>query len=195
MMMWNIRRLSFVIFFSSLLASCSNSKTTPLAEIKVKWSDGKFHQACFPEDSSLKVFIFMAPECPVSISFTSSIAQLADTFSNSGVKFYIVFPGNFYSENENSAFLKNHDLNLPALFDTGNKIAGSLKATVTPEAYLMNREGEIIYSGAIDNRAYAPGKKRQTVTEFYLKNAITATLAGQNPDPRSTEAIGCFIEF
>lgn len=55
-------------------------------------------------------------------------------------------------------------------------LAKYLKATTTPEVFVLNNKGEVVYSGAIDNWAIDLGEKRQVITEFYLKDALNALL-------------------
>lgn len=74
-------------------------------------------------------------------------------------------------------------------------LANSLKATVTPEVFLIDAAGQLQYQGAIDNWFYELGKYRLNTTEQYLIDALTALNNGEQPPVRQTEAIGCFIQM
>jgi hypothetical protein len=82
---------------------------------------------------------------------------------------------------------------IPAVADRTRAVASRARATVTPQAVVVDRGGAIRYRGRIDN-AYADfGKPRQHVTSHDLRDALDALLAGR-PIPRpETEALGCFI--
>jgi hypothetical protein len=69
-----------------------------------------------------------------------------------------------------------------------------LGATVAPEVFVLDSAGTVLYSGSIDNLAYATGKKRMEATEFFLKDAMENILSGKPVAVKSTIAYGCLIE-
>ena len=73
-------------------------------------------------------------------------------------------------------------------------IADIFKATTTPEVFVVDSSNKVWYSGAIDNWSHDTGKKRQSATEHYLKDALKALRNGQKPGIAETKAVGCFIE-
>ena len=76
------------------------------------------------------------------------------------------------------------------LKDEGNVYADALGARVTPEMYVIDKEGNLVYHGAFDNRSSAPDKG----DEAYVDNAIQAALAGEAADPDRVRAWGCTIK-
>lgn len=80
------------------------------------------------------------------------------------------------------------------LYDTEYQLRDYCKATTTPETYLMDANGKIYYSGAIDNWAITLGKQRQVISGHYLVNAINSTLKGEDVELSKTRAVGCIIE-
>lgn len=67
------------------------------------------------------------------------------------------------------------------------------KATVTPEAVVVDRNGEIRYRGRIDNFYADLGKPRQQITQHDLADALNAVLAGKPVLHPETKALGCYI--
>ena len=86
------------------------------------------------------------------------------------------------------------ELPVTMLIDPNMKFTNELGASVTPQAYLFTADGNLKYSGKIDNWVNALGKKKLEVTETYLKDAILASLDGKEVQPEQTEPIGCLIE-
>jgi hypothetical protein len=82
---------------------------------------------------------------------------------------------------------------IAAAVDRSRAIAKRAKASVTPQAVVVDRGGQIRYRGRIDNFYAAFGKPRQQVTEHDLRNALDAVLAGRQAPKRETDAIGCYI--
>ena len=64
-------------------------------------------------------------------------------------------------------------------------------ASVTPEAFLFDRNGKLVYHGAIDDNHRDPGK----VQKRYLKDALDAVAAGKTPAVQESKSMGCGIKF
>jgi hypothetical protein len=71
----------------------------------------------------------------------------------------------------------------------------ALKATVTPEAVVIDNNKNRIYSGKIDNRFEDIGKRRTIITEQYLQDAIDAILHNKLPAIERTEPVGCILNL
>jgi hypothetical protein len=82
---------------------------------------------------------------------------------------------------------------IPAVIDGRRKIANRARATVTPEAVVVDSRGEIRYRGRIDNFYADLGKPRQQVTAHDLRDALDAVLAGRVVPHPETRALGCAI--
>jgi hypothetical protein len=82
---------------------------------------------------------------------------------------------------------------IPAAIDSARKIANRARATVTPEAVLIDNQGQVRYRGRIDNFYADLGKPRQQVTAHDLRDALDAVLAGRRVPNPETKALGCYI--
>ena len=82
---------------------------------------------------------------------------------------------------------------IPAAIDGDRRIANRAKATVTPQAVVIDSNGEIRYRGRIDNFYAALGKPRQQVTVHDLRDALDALLTGRPVSNPETKALGCYI--
>jgi hypothetical protein len=82
---------------------------------------------------------------------------------------------------------------MTAAIDRDRTLAHRARASVTPEAVLIDSKGEIRYRGRIDNRYVDFGKPRRVVTTFDLRDALEAVLAGKSVAHPETTAVGCYI--
>ena len=82
---------------------------------------------------------------------------------------------------------------VPAAIDHDGALAARVRATITPEAVVVDRNGEVRYRGRIDNFYAALGRPRQVVTVHDLQDAVKAMADGQPVATPETEAIGCYI--
>ena len=92
-----------------------------------------------------------------------------------------------------AADIKQHaaakGLTFPILKDAGNRVADQLGAQVTPEAYLLDASGKLVYHGRIDN-----SRNGDSITSTELRDAIEATLAGKPVAKTEVRAFGCSIK-
>jgi peroxiredoxin len=135
------------------------------------------------------VLIFIAVQCPVSNAYNERMEKLAQDYKARG----ITVIGINSNSPESAADVKNHaaqnNLTFTILKDTGNKLADTLGATRTPEAYFLDGNNKLLYHGRIDN-----SRDVSQVNSSELRDALEATLAGK-PVPKATaNAFGCSIK-
>ena len=141
------------------------------------------------------VIIFMNPECPITQLYMPLLAKLHHQYGPSEVGFYGVFPPSVYEEKEMERFQQTYSVPFPLLIDTKKgKCTRWLRATVTPEVFVLDSAGQVSYRGAIDNHYYALGKRRAEVTEHYLTDALEAVVHQTEVKVKQTQPLGCLIE-
>jgi peroxiredoxin len=147
-----------------------------------------------PSKSPFTVILFLSPECPLCLNYTLNLKELQEDFPSEKVRLVGVFSGKWFSAEEVREFRTRYALAFPMLFDDHLALAKLLDATVTPEVFLLDSTGRVLYSGAIDNWVNDLGKKKLEVTEHYLRDAISAALEWEKVNVRKTRAVGCLIE-
>jgi peroxiredoxin len=152
-------------------------------------ADGRAHSLASLKGKSGTVIIFVATECPYSNAYNERMQKLADDYRARGINVV----GINSNSTEPAAEVKQHaaanGLNFTILKDSGNQIADSYDAQVTPEAYLLDASGKLVYHGRIDNSRYGI-----MVTSAELRDAIEATLAGKPVEKAGAKAFGCSIK-
>lgn len=146
------------------------------------------------EDNTGLVILYLSPECPLCQNYAVAIRELEDKFRSRHIDFIGVVSGNFYPRDEVVDYAKTYQLHLDILMDPDFVISDYYRAQLTPEAHLINKEGKLLYRGAIDNWAISLGKKRIRATAHYLSDALVNFLSGKRIDPKVTEPVGCYIE-
>ena len=195
-------RLFIAIIFSLLLFSCApeEKKTVPVNSSQIntltlKSLDGKTSSVnALVKNHSATVFYFLMPGCPMCESYTRTVNELDKKFSSNGISFSVVFSSPDYSDEEIISFRKDFKLSLPFYRDSAFVFTRVLGATVTPEVFVLDSTATVLYSGSIDNWAYATGKKRMEATEFFLNDALENIVYGKPVAVKSTTAYGCLIE-
>ena len=79
---------------------------------------------------------------------------------------------------------------MPYLYDESQEVARAYDAKTTPDCFLIDAEGRIVYRGAPDADYQDP-----SLNAAWLRGAIDAVLAGAVPDPAETKPVGCSIKW
>lgn len=142
----------------------------------------------------VKIYYFISTTCPISQKYTREINRLYNQYASSAIEMILVFPTQQKDKKAIELFLKNYQLKMPYLIDHQLQLTNELKATITPEVFVVSENKEVLYHGAIDNWFYALGKNRIHTTAHYLEDAIKATLQKEKIEKPYAAAIGCFIQ-
>ncbi len=138
------------------------------------------------------VVVFLSPECPLSQNYTAVLNKLSGEYKEQ-MAFYGVIPGKSYTADDVEKFRDEYHIGFELLRDTLFRLTRQLKATTTPQAYLLDGKGHILYEGLIDNWAVSLGVQRTVTTEHYLQTAINASLHHLPITIRQTRPVGCLI--
>jgi hypothetical protein len=148
----------------------------------------------FLKDHKAAVFVFLAPDCPLSQNYTLTLNELHSQFQAGGVGFYGVIAGDSFQKNDIDAFVEKYNVKFPMVQDRNFALTDFFGAMKTPEAFVVTQAGVTLYKGAIDNWAVELGQHRQTITQHYLQDVVASFLEGRQIPFHETDAIGCFIE-
>ncbi len=77
------------------------------------------------------------------------------------------------------------------LLDKDGRVGHMFGAKTTPHMFVIDAEGLLSYSGAID---YDP-RGRAPIVSNYVDAALASLERGENPDPDFTEPYGCAIKY
>lgn len=139
------------------------------------------------------VLLFVSTDCPLSNRYVPEMNRLASAYGPRGVAFYAVQGDATVALDAVRAHVKEFGYTFPYLLDPEESLASYTGARATPEAAVLSSSGDLLYLGRIDNRLEDFGQERVEVTEFDLRDALDAVLAGKPvPHPR-TKALGCAI--
>ncbi|MEL6339366.1 MAG: redoxin family protein [Myxococcota bacterium] len=93
----------------------------------------------------------------------------------------------------NKEALKDYSMNHKVLVDESGKVGKLYNAKTTPHMFVINKAGELVYSGALDN---APmGKVAGDDEVNYVKNALKNLAAGEAVELAETRPYGCSVKY
>ena len=79
----------------------------------------------------------------------------------------------------------------PYLHDESQEVATKWGATRTPEFYLVDSQGVVVYRGRLDD---SPRTAMEATTSD-LSDAMDALSTGEKPPVNRTDAIGCSVKW
>jgi len=148
----------------------------------------------FAPGEAPRILFFVSSDCPISNGYAPDIQRLCREYGPRGVKCSLAYEDMDIDAAAVRAHLDEYRYQgISAAIDRDRALAHRARASVTPEAVVIDSRGEIRYRGRIDNRYVDFGKPRRVVTAFDLRDAIEAVLAGKPVTLPETTAVGCYI--
>jgi peroxiredoxin len=80
------------------------------------------------------------------------------------------------------------------LLDPDGKVGRLYGAKTTPDMYIINPTGILVYKGAIDNKRSTDPADVKTATN-YVKSALQAVMTGKTVSTTDTQPYGCSVEY
>ena len=146
-----------------------------------------------PTEKRLKAYVFLSDECPMCQGYAPVLNQLAADYESKGVDIIGVFPNYYATDSSILAYKNEYAIRFTTIKDSIFTLTNHFKASTTPQVFVENREGVLLYAGQIDDAYFRAGKRRGTTSEHYFKAAIDAILINKKPEIKETKAIGCVI--
>jgi len=136
------------------------------------------------------VINFLSKDCPWSKGAEPSVIALAKDFAGEDVVFLGINSNAGATAAQMQTYAKDAGIPYAILIDEGNVYADAVGASRTPEIYVLDKDGKLVYHGAYDDR------KEPTATgaAYYTKLAIQAVLAGKAVEKAEVNAWGCAIK-
>ena len=186
-----------IVAFAAVIGSGRNASDLPappaigttLDDFKLPDADGAEHTLKSLTGKNGAVLIFISVQCPVSNAYNERMEKLAQDYKAKGINVIGVNSNN----TEPTAAVKSHagekHLTFTILKDDGNKIADRLGATRTPEAYVIDASGKLVYHGRLDN-----SQNTANITSNDLRDALDEMVAGKPISKTGGAAFGCTIK-
>jgi len=136
------------------------------------------------------------PECPVVQMHykAGTTAGLVKEFAPKGVVFLCInsgAPGKQGAGTEaNANAKKDWKMEQPILLDESGTVGRAYGAKTTPHCFVIDKDGKLVYAGAIDN-----GSGAKVGDKNHVREALNAVLAGKPVATAETKAYGCSVKY
>ena len=156
-----------------------------------------FSRADFAEADGL-VVAFWCNHCPFVKHVEDAFVRFADEVMDRGVAVVAIasndvdaYPQDGPGPMADLAHEKGYPF--PYLFDGTQEVAKAFRAACTPDFYLFDGDGALVYRGQFDDAR--PGLADVPVTGRDLRAAVDALLAGEPIPEAQTPSLGCNIKW
>ena len=155
--------------------------------------------------AKILVVVFTCNHCPTAQYYEERLKQLVTDYRDKGVAVVTIMPndpnsvrldelgwtdlGDSFEEMKVRA--RDRQFNFPYLYDGETEGAARAYGPVaTPHVFVFDSVRKLRYVGAVDD-----AERVQQVSKRYLRDALEALLAGQEPPVTKTKAVGCSVKW
>jgi len=175
-------------------AALALGSPAPLRETLMKGVDGHDLSIASAAGKKGTLVLFICNHCPWVKAWQTRLTAIGNSALANGVGVIAinsndpdVFPDDAYGPMQKRA--KDAGYRFAYVVDATSDVARAFGATHTPEAYLFDAKGKLVYHGAIDDNA----QNEKAVTAHWLADAVAALEAGKPVATAETKALGCGI--
>ncbi len=141
------------------------------------------------------VLVFTCNHCPYALAWHDRITDAARDYADRGVLFLAINANDAerYPRDSLEAMRRRvaeEDWPMPYLHDATQEVARAYDAKTTPDVFVFDAGGTLRYRGAPDSDYDDPGQRAA-----WLREALDAVLAGQEPARAETKPVGCSIKW
>ena len=178
------------------MKSLTLGSKAPMSDTKMKSVDGKDYSIASVAGKKGTLVVFTCNHCPWAKAWESRIVALGNDFTKQGVGVIAINSNDPSAYDEDSYATmqdraKTDKMAYPYVVDATSNVARAFGASHTPEAFLFDKSGKLVYHGGIDDNAKEPDQ----VKDKYLEVALTSVVAGKPVAQAETKALGCGIKY
>lgn len=167
----------------------------PKADVKLKDISGKEITLKDAKKQNGLLVMFSCNTCPYVIKNQSRTQEICKYALSKGMGVVVLNSnegtrGDSDSYEEMQDYAKAQGYQWYYAVDKNNELADAFGANRTPECYLFDKAGKLVYHGAIDDNPADAGK----VNRSHLKEAISELTTGKDVSVKESRSVGCSIK-
>jgi peroxiredoxin len=164
-------------------------------QLELPDTNGAIHTLPTRDEAPATVIVWTCNHCPYALAWHDRIVEVARDYEGRGVRFLAVNSNDAerYPHDSLAAMrdrVESEDWPFPYLHDESQESARAWAAQVTPHLYVLDPELRISYEGAPDSDHMDPEQNAA-----WLREALDAVLAGEEPARPATDPVGCSIKW
>jgi len=167
----------------------------PKAEVKMKDVSGKEVTLRDAATKNGLLVMFSCNTCPYVIKNQQRTTEVANYANTKDIGIILVNSNEGQRSDDDSyaamqQYAKKHGYKWNYVVDENSVLADAFGAKKTPECYLFNKAGKLVYHGAIDDNP----SNESAVSRKHLKEAMDQLLKGEEISVKTSKSVGCSIK-
>jgi thioredoxin-related protein len=167
----------------------------PKADVKLKDISGKDITLKDAKKQNGLLVMFSCNTCPYVIKNQSRTNEVCKYALSKGMGVVVLNSNEGNRDDADSyedmqSYAKSQGYQWYYAVDKNNELADAFGANRTPECYLFDKAGKLVYHGAIDDNPADASKVNRT----HLKEAINEVTAGKDVSVKESRSVGCGIK-
>lgn len=167
----------------------------PNPELKMKDISGKMISFKDAKKKNGLLVMFSCNTCPYVIKNQDRTNEVSKYALGNDIGVVLLNSNEAYRSNEDSYtamkdYASDQNFNWYYLVDTDSEMANAFGANRTPECFLFDNSGKLVYHGAIDDNP----SNANAVNRKHLKYAIDEMKAGKDVSVKESRSVGCSIK-
>lgn len=174
-------------------------------DFTLKDTQGKEHKLSdYTKEGKIVVLEWFNPGCPFIKSHHGkqhTMAHLYKEFKDKNVVFMAINSTNpdHPDYGKDAEAKKQWKIEYPILSDADGKVGHAYGAKTTPHMFVINKDGKLAYTGAMDNdprnRKTEDAKKPENRKINYVRAALDELVAGKKVTKSTTRPYGCGVKY
>ena len=193
--------LSAVLAFTALSMQAQTIKSLaigakiPEARKMLRSTTGKEISLNTAKTSEGLLVMFSCNTCPYVIKSQARTLVAMKVAQRAGVGMVIINSNEAQRSDADSyaamqQYAQEQKYTVPYVMDEQSKLADAFGATRTPEVFLFDKNGRLVYKGAMEDNPAEPEKSKS----LFLNQAIMEMKSGKAITTAETKSIGCSIK-
>ncbi len=167
----------------------------PKADVKMKDVDGKEISLKKAMKKNGLMVMFSCNTCPYVIKNQQRTKEISKYALENNIGVVLINSNEAQRSDDDSytamqQYAKEQDYQWHYVVDENSVLADAFGANRTPETFLFNKEGKLVYHGAIDDNP----TDENAVGRKHLKEAINEIVAGKDVAVKTSRSVGCTIK-
>jgi len=187
--------LFLVAFKSAINGELPIGSSMPKADVKLTDISGKEITLKSATKENGLLVMFTCNTCPYVIKNQSRTKEVCQYAASKGIGVILLNSNEGNRQGDDSidemkAYGKEQNYSWFYAVDRNNELADAFGASRTPECYLFDKSGKLVYHGAIDDNP----ADNSRVSRKHLQQAIDESLSGKEVSVKTSRSVGCGIK-
>lgn len=167
----------------------------PKADVKMKDISGKEISLKEAKKKNCLLVMFSCNTCPYVIKNQQRTNEISKYALDKNIGVVLINSNEAQRGDEDSyeamkEYAKEQGYSWYYVVDKNSELADAFGAKRTPETFLFDKDGKLVYHGAIDDNPTNAG----SVSRKHLKEAIDEAVSGKEVTVKTSRSVGCGIK-